>query len=299
MNLAVTATLYATFAIFLSLVFAMVNYAFPDALAYGYFGSGARFATATLIIVFPLFVWLSRLITKSFARDAALRESPIRRWFVYITLFLASATLVTDLIVLLNTFLSGEITARFILKVAAVLVVAGLVFWHYLSEVRGTASAAKYNAAVYSSSALVLIALVMSFVVFGSPATMRKQRADQTRVNDLQSIQWQVVSHWQQKGELPNDLSGLEDSISGYVAPTDPETGAAYEYSATSDLSFTLCADFETKSTADVRGRGGFSSIYPPLDMNDNWKHDAGRVCFDRTIDPERYPVFEKPVSRF
>ena len=28
--------------------------------------------------------------------------------------------------------------------------------------------------------------------------------------------------------------------------------------------------------------------------MQDNWQHDMGEVCFDRTIDPERYPPFSK-----
>jgi hypothetical protein len=33
------------------------------------------------------------------------------------------------------------------------------------------------------------------------------------------------------------------------------------------------------------------------MGIDENWQHEAGATCFTRTIDPERYPVFEKPLQ--
>jgi hypothetical protein len=30
--------------------------------------------------------------------------------------------------------------------------------------------------------------------------------------------------------------------------------------------------------------------------IQDNWQHGAGQQCFDRTIDPQRYPPFQKTL---
>ncbi|HEY0908041.1 MAG TPA: DUF5671 domain-containing protein [Candidatus Paceibacterota bacterium] len=304
LNLGVVATLYASVAAFLSLAFDVINKLFPDRLA-GYgdpYSSSVRFAMATLIIVFPLFVWLSRIVTRAMAADQARKESLVRRWMVYITLFLSSAMLVIDLVTLLNTFLAGEISTRFLLKTLVVLVVGGIVFWHYLSEVRGTSSPAKFTATIYGSSVLVAALVISSFFVFGSPATMRKLRADDTRIQNLSSIQYQVLNHWQQKEKLPAALSELDDSISGYTAPVDPVTDKPYGYSVEGKLKFKLCADFETASV-DTRGEGpygrDYSYAYPVGGFGfagENWKHGAGTTCFERTIDPEMYPPFKDPV---
>jgi len=51
-------------------------------------------------------------------------------------LFVASATIITDLITLLTRLLQGELTTRFVLKVIVVLIIAGLVFIYYLSDLR-------------------------------------------------------------------------------------------------------------------------------------------------------------------
>jgi hypothetical protein len=297
LNLGVVASLYAVVASFLSLVFSIVNKLFPDTLSYyaDPYSSGVRLAMATLIIVFPLFAWLSHTVTKALAEDHSRREKAVRRWMVYITLFLSAVMLVIDLVVLLNTFLTGEISVRFSLKVVAVLLVGGLVFWHYLSEARGTFSKKKYQIALYASAVLVLASVVSSFIVFGSPATMRKLRADDTRVQNLQTIQYQILNYWQQKGTLPAQLSDLNDSLSGFSAPLDPQTKLQYGYNRLSKASFKLCATFNLATPSDASQTGDGNSLAYPTDSfgvkGNQWNHEVGGTCFERTIDPDLYPV--------
>jgi hypothetical protein len=60
----------------------------------------------------------------------------VRRWLTYLTLFIAACVLIGDFVSLVYNVLGGELTVRFVLKVLTVGIIAGTVFWYYLSELR-------------------------------------------------------------------------------------------------------------------------------------------------------------------
>ena len=82
------------------------------------------------------------------------------------------------------------------------------------------------------STLLVVLAIVYSFMIMGSPMKQRDLRLDDRRVSDLQNIQYQVINYWQQKEELPKDLATLANPLTGFSLPVDPEfeKGNSYEY---------------------------------------------------------------------
>ena len=147
---------------------------------------------------------------------------------------------------------------------------------------------------------VVAIAIVAGFFILGTPQGERMRRFDETRVSNLQEIQWQVINYWQAKEKLPENLAALINETQGTRPPFDPETGAAYEYKIVEgrDLTFELCADFKTEtSAASVNDRTKPAPAYGPYGpepVNWNWQHGIGRTCFERTIDPDVY----KPPSR-
>src|SRR3989344_6012581 len=82
-------TLYWTAVSVITLCWQYVNYFFPDLLNYGYSAAGSiRFAIASLIIVFLVFVLTSWFLNKISAKESAVRESKIRKWLIYLTLFI-------------------------------------------------------------------------------------------------------------------------------------------------------------------------------------------------------------------
>lgn len=311
MHIGLVASLYVFATSFLTFLFDIINYAFPDQLAYyaDPYSSGIRFALSTLIVSFPILLLLLRLVYKDLVLNTAKRDLVLRRWFLYLTLFIAALTGAIDLVILLNTFLGGEISTRFLLKSLSVFIVAGGVFWAALSDLRGVFfdKPKAWKTMVGVASVIVVASVIWGFTVIGSPSTNRDLRYDAQRLSDLQNIQWQVVSHYQSKGVLPGSLADLNDSISSYMTPIDPKTEAPYEYrtiTATTTLSFELCATF-AKATQDLKGRGEYpgsggsytsdmSYPYPGSDLDNNWKHEAGRACFTRTIDPQKYPVYPR-----
>lgn len=139
MYLLMFGTLYVCAIQFGDLLFSFINLAFPDNL--NQFARPAaersiRWATASLIIAFPVFLWLHIKLQREVATDPVRRQSAVRRWLTYLTLLMAAAVIVGDLITLVYNLLSGELSTRFILKVLVVAVIAGSGFFYFLRLIR-------------------------------------------------------------------------------------------------------------------------------------------------------------------
>lgn len=291
--------LYSSVFAFIALLFQYINYAYPDPLSYQYysdpFSGSMRFAMATLIVMVPVAILLMRYIRKDIQAVPAKEDLWIRRWVLVLTVFIAGFAAIGDLITLINYFLGGDITTRFVLKVIVLLLVAAGVFFHFLADLRGywTANPGRARAVAYATGIVVLGAIISGFFIMGSPAQVRLYRFDSQKVSDLQSIQYQITNFYQQKEKLPANLDELADPLSGWMMPKDPQ-GGTYRYEKTGNLSFKLCATFNAESQNPSQ-----ASIARPIEYGvegENWQHESGEVCFDRTIDPERYPPYSKPV---
>lgn len=130
--------LYISAFSFGSLLFHFINRWIPDAIRYYESGdlSAVRMSVASLIVAFPVYLWLSSLLAAAIKKDADRKGSKVRKWLTYITLFIAAGVIIGDLITLLFNLLGGELTARFTLKVLTVLLIAGLIFGYYLWDLR-------------------------------------------------------------------------------------------------------------------------------------------------------------------
>ena len=301
------AALYASAVSLLNLLFEIINASFPDALNFSYdrFSSGMRWSIASLLIVFPLYIFLSWFINKDLSANPLKKNLGIRKWLTYLTLFVAGVAIITDLIMLINTFLGGEITARFAFKVLAVLIVAGVIFAYYLYDLRRDVGqkSSQMKMLVWAVSFGVLASIIGGFFIMGSPFTLRMKRFDERRVNDLQNIQYQIVNFYQRKGILPNNLDELKDPIAGFNIPLDPDTNASYEYEKVSDLSngkaglsFKLCAEFSLQSDEQIDSKGisrPVPAFYGDNTVNENWRHGSGKQCFDQKIDKDLYPILK------
>lgn len=259
-----------------------------------------RQALASLVIVFPVYIWVSWFLQKDLQRYPEKRELKIRKWLLYLTLFVASIIIIVDLVTLVLRFLEGELTLRFILKISSILFITGSVFSYYLWNLKNEKMAIKnpkMRIFVWAMIGIVAVTMVVGFFVAGAPSSERARRFDGRRVSDLQLIQNEVINYWQLKGELPQDLDVLRDDIRGFVPPQDPLSNNAYEYELKGSLTFELCATFQTETQENERLENERLKLraVPPAEFFtprnfDSWEHDAGRTCFERTIDPELYP---------
>lgn len=298
-------TLYVSAVSLLTLLFQYIDILFKDPLEnifYDPYSGAIRFSIASLIIIFPLYLYLTRLVNEDIRQNPEKKEIGVRKWLIYLTLFVAGVTIIIDLIVLINTFLGGEeLTFGFILKVVSVLVVIGGVFLYYLYDLRGKWERSKKLSQTIGGvvSLLVLSAIVGGFFIIGSPQTQRLIRFDQDKIQDLTSIQWEIVNFYQQKERLPETLEELEDPLTGFILPQDSQTEREYGYVQVEDLEFQLCAEFNKESrgysTEKVRPVKVDTSLrYGYGFENENWIHGEGEACFERTIDPDKFPTIKE-----
>ncbi|MFA6519391.1 MAG: DUF5671 domain-containing protein [Candidatus Paceibacterota bacterium] len=300
-------TFYWSVIAYIFLVFEYINYTFPNALTYypaDPYQSGISYQMASIIVLFPLYLLLMKLIRADIARDASRKEIWVRRWALILTLFVAGVAIAVDLITLLTTFLNGEeLTTAFLLKVLVIFLVAGGVFMHFIADLKGywDLFPARRNAVRIGVAILALVTIIAGFFIVGTPAQARLARFDTQKVNDLQNIQSQVVYFWQAKQKLPTAITDLNNSLNYGPVPTDPQTGQPYTYQTTGALSFKLCAEFNAETRANAAQTSETRVAMPaPVGLGgkigsvDNWQHGAGQVCFDRTIDPSFYPPLNK-----
>lgn len=301
------ATLYLSAIHLGTILFQLINYWFTDALDLarrGIIGTTGplRWAIAMLVVVFPVYFGVSRHLHRAVLAAPELLGLRTRRWFYAFTLFAAILIAIGDLVAVLYNFLEGELSIRFLLKALVILILTAAIATYYRWEFQrapGAPLPARERIIAWSVVVVTIAATVTGFMVAGLPESARDRRFDERRVGDLQNIQWQLVQYWQQKGTLPANLLRLNDSISGYAAPLDPIMQSSYEYRMISPLTFELCATFATASDASPTA----TSYAPtPARMFDDpsfqqWAHPKGRSCFTRTIDPDRYPPSNKPLS--
>jgi hypothetical protein len=298
--------LFTTVALYVSAValgqalFAYINIAFPDVLSNDVYGINnyrhtLRWAIASIVVAFPAFFIASRTLYRWYATSVTFRDARIRKWLIYITLFVAALTIGGDLIVLVSNVLGGEYTIRFVLKVATILLIAGSVCWYYLWDLQKSVPPSRV--ARWCAIGFVAVVVVVAFILAGSPQSERFRAFDSERVNHLQMIQGEILSFWQYKDRLPENLAEITDPIRGFAAPIDPETSTPYRYEVVDPLTFTfkLCATFTAPSDSYV-GTLEYRVAKPvPAPFFDGgvgvWEHGSGETCFVRTIDPERYSL--------
>lgn len=123
-----------------ALLFAFINRQFPDAVTAVQWGSeryGIASNLASLMVAFPVYLFVMRFMLRDYQRYPEKRNSGIRRWLTWLALLIAAAVIIGDVITFLRYFLQGEITARFVFKVITVLLIASGVFSYYIASLQG------------------------------------------------------------------------------------------------------------------------------------------------------------------
>ncbi len=135
----------------------------------------------------------------------------------------------------------------------------------------------------------VVLSIVAGIYFAGSPTEQRKIRMDDIRISHLSGIQNNITEYWRAKQKLPDTLLDLNNDLLGIRVPLDPETNQSYEYDKKGDTTFVLCAVFAKKFDETNSSPNYAYPVYPydGIKGGSPWKHDAGRVCFERSIDKD------------
>ncbi len=262
-----------------AILFASIERWLPDAARernWEPWRSTLRWGAASLLIAFPVFLFASRVIARSLARDPEKRNSGVRRWLTYLTLFIAALVLIGDLVWVVSSMLSGELATRFLLKAAVVFVVAGVVFGHYLGGLRRDEDqpSARAGTAWFGRAGAggVLRTLLVALFAAGSPQRARTRELDQRRLRDFEGIVQHLRSYHAQEGMLPSTL--IEAIKVPYAPPglgiNDPVSFEPYGYQVLDSVTVRLATQFASRDS--VGPYGEMPALF--------WSHPKGRYAF-------------------
>ncbi len=292
-------SLYLSLSFLLVLLFALINLLFPDATDTIWqvesASSNVRIGIAMTIVFFPAYLILTRAVNQARRQDTGGSYLGLTKWLIYLSLLIGGIVLLSDLVVVIMTFLEGEITQRFVLKALSVFVVVGAAFFYYLRDARGYWLQHERQSRRIGLAAFVVVLVVMGagFMHIATPAEVREGRLDETQIADLQYVQQQLQEYLYLNETLPTSRADL--SVAATVTiPDAPEDRPAYRYERT-EKGFVLCATFETVSEqGDAYSRpfaapvelsiGGTTKNVPTIINPNDWSHGTGEVCFERVV---------------
>ncbi len=268
------------------IAFGIIDKTIADALAFANYSNpdgSFKFAISALFISVPIFYLISSLIRRGLKKGELTLESGIRRWLTYLILLVSSLIILGVFIGIINSFLSGELTSRFILKALSMLVIASSVFSFYFYDIKKTEVVAKDKIVKWffiGSLTLVIAAFIAAWFFVELPQEARSRRLDQTIINNMYSLESSVNSYYGAYETLPTSLDEIKTKGDLYLDPrsmTDPETGAAITYNPLTADTFELCATFRTSTLNDIN-RDMYSYPSGPKD------HEAGYQCLKSTV---------------
>jgi len=123
-----------------NLCYVLIDHAFPDRLRTSFLArplmDEIAWQLATIIVAFPAFVVIHRIIARELQRRPDLYDSAVRSWLTYIALVFAGMTVLVDAIWVLQAFLTGTVTPRFLLEAMVLAVLGGGIFVYYLTTLQ-------------------------------------------------------------------------------------------------------------------------------------------------------------------
>lgn len=294
------------------LAFAWIDRFFADDLtrdpyAYQWASSGMRWSIASLLVGYPIFLFLGWRLAAKKRRDPDRRRSRVRAWLTYVTLIFAAGALIGDLVAVVYQFLEGGLEARFAAKAGVVGVISAAILWNFSREAERTSGGADLAGRLLAlvSTAVVAALVFWAFSIVRSPAAARDRIADETRVTNLIAMTRLADCHYTYYGAIGADFRAMQETLTELggrlpVAagctepyPLDPATGADYRYRIIDADTYELCAAFEggwpEGDGAGSPARRAISSYYSPANEQRTLQlpKEAGEACF--TIDAVKF----------
>ena len=271
--------LYVSIGALILLLFSTINVIYPDLERYPWevdsASSAIRGAIAALIVFFPAYLVLTRIVNKARRAEAGTYAS-FTKWLLYLSLLVGGGVLLGDLVSVINNFLNGELTMRFLLKALTVFVVVGAAFAYYVLDARSywQTHEAESKRFGFGALVLVLLALVLGFMNTETPAEVRERTIDDRVVSDLQTVEANIQNYYSVHNALP---ARLEDAYNGLSVTQAPKGRDTYTYETMSETAYKICGEFNAPSSESSRAMYAW-------DPSVSWEHGAGNWCFERSV---------------
>lgn len=244
-DLSIFVSLVTSIVALLSILFAAIDKKFVDILKSNRYYSDTllnddiRIAVSVILVAFPIYLALAYYRAKMLRANPSRQNLPATKFVHYAILTVSSLFIVGSIITVIYQYLGGDLGVAFFWKVASVLIISivlGLYSYYTINRNYKEKTNLPNIFAIISLIAVVL-SVVYSINILGSPAKIRKIKIDNKRLEDLSNIQNRVMDYWRTNKALPTSIVDIKsDGINGgYVVTTDPVTGDNYDYKIIKD----------------------------------------------------------------
>ncbi|MCF7795145.1 DUF5671 domain-containing protein [Patescibacteria group bacterium] len=260
------------------IVFEVLDKVFID-VSNSYFSMQAlKTAFSTLLISTPIYYICSHLLSKSIRKGELSLDSSLRKWLIYLILLVTSIVMLMWLVSILNSFLNGEMTSKFILKALTALIISAMIFSYYLYNIRQKVvkKKDKIKSTFFAVSLLIVVfALALATIYMESPQTTREKKIDENVLRNFDNINMNVNMYYNNNDEIPESLEELKSSSNLNAYSGSSVSLEDIDYNKLSETEYELCAEFKTSNLDDENNnlRYGSKSL-----------HDSGYQCIEQEI---------------
>lgn len=245
-----------------------------------YNSDALKFAISTIIIAAPIYYLTIKQIYKNLKSGAIDRDAGVRRWLTYFILLVSIITMLGWLVAVIDNYLDGELTTKFILKALTAIGIAVVISSFYFYDIRREKVDQKdrvFAVYLYGTLTIIIAAFIASLFTVESPKEARRVKADENITRDLYHIRSAINRYYRENEKLPEKLTDLSEVMRFITNEeiTDETSGKEYEYRILDEKRYELCAEFQTASEKALN-----RYEYPI----EGWPHTAGRQCFSRKI---------------
>lgn len=251
-----------------------------------------KFAISALIISAPIYYLTAWQIFKNLFSGELDKNSNVRKWLTYFILLITSVEMIGWMIAVINNFLNGEFTLKFILKAITALGISIIIFTFYLHDIKREEFVGKKDKItklyLCGSLALIIIAFIASLFAVETPTQARNRKLDEAIISDFNNISTAIENYYQDNKKLPNNLNGLKEDSNFLTGDDikDPIDGQEYEYKIIDDKTYELCAAFRISNKDESEIKNEYSA--PAYIYSEFYLHDSGYQCLKNKINQEQ-----------
>ena len=223
-----------------SIIFSAIDKKFVDVLksdSYGYgntLNEDVRVAVSVIIVAYPIYLALAYYKAKHLKNNPSRSALPATKYVNYITLAVAAMFIIGSLVTTIYQYLGGELGVAFFYKILTVVVISlSLALYSYYSLKRNYSQKSLVpNIFAIVSLIAVIVSVIYSVKILGSPSEVRRAKFDEKRLQDLSNVQQEVLDYWTRLKVLPVNMAEVQGDgfNTSFVIPTDPRTKVAYTY---------------------------------------------------------------------
>jgi uncharacterized membrane protein len=265
-----------------------------DIFAVSYTDIPIRYGIASLIVIVPIYFFVSSLFRFKYKKGELNSNSGITRWSLYLILSATLFIMAGSLITLINNFLNGLTSISAILKILTVLIISGLIFSYYYYRLKNKFfyQTVKWVEIIFIVLAVLIVlgGIVGGFLSIEKPQTAKDRLLDQKISEVMSNLSGAIVYFYKTNGFVGNNLDVKQlvpVNLSGIVEDN-------ISYRKISENEFELCAIFKTDSFVS-------KEFFSAGDIDYPWIfYKKGQQCYvinAETIAEKYYNETELPVE--